>query len=172
MLSADEFSSGADYVTRVVFLLLWSLAVYSHPLHSSPSTPLIFLVIYWLHIIQVGVLKTSWNPCVRACAKEDAWKRVSCSFSRNKAFQSFWKSFWGGRKQVRPANSPFISCSRRSGSTEVQPLGWKHVFALAGTDFATFLIFALGLFQPDFFFLNFIVQTQRSIWRSFFFHLM
>lgn len=28
MLSADEFSSGADYVTRVVFLLLWSLAVH------------------------------------------------------------------------------------------------------------------------------------------------
>lgn len=58
----------------------------SSPLSSlHPPPPLIFLVIYWLHIIQVCVLKTSWNPCVRACAKEDAWKRVSCSFSWNKA---------------------------------------------------------------------------------------
>ena len=42
MLSDDEFSSGPDYVTWVIYLLLWSSSLLSYP--SSPPPPLLLLL--------------------------------------------------------------------------------------------------------------------------------
>lgn len=143
----------------------YGLRLSHHILSTPPSPPFIFLVIYWLHVIQVAVIGISWNMHVCVVRARKAMTCVNCSFCWNEALID-WVSasnFYTEQKTGRTSwFTLFILLKEKRRLVSVR-MKTRLAQCLPHLSFLRWVSLSQTPALP-----NFIVQTQRSSLGRFF----